>query len=458
MENERTVAAISTPPGRGAVSLIRITGPQAMEIAARVFIPKKKMPLFAHEPNSVIYGVIMQNGDIIDDGLAVLFKAPHSYTGEDTVEITCHGGIVVTQLVLQAVLEAGAYPAGPGEFTKRAFLNGKLHLSSAEAVMDVIDATSKVSLKLAGLAGRNRLSSELLEIYDEIKALAAQIYAYIDYPDEDLADTAPDEMREKLRAIDERLIKLTHSYELKKVICDGINTIICGKPNVGKSSLLNCFTGEETAIVTDVAGTTRDVITHSVHCGDVMLNLSDTAGIHSSDDTVEAIGIERAIKKMEQCDLALAVFDGSLPLDKDDEELIEKLKLSECTKIAIINKIDKGMHRDTERLKKEFDHYVAVSAKNEENIPAVKKVIEEMFLEGGLDYSRPYIANTRQLGEVLAARKSINAATAAIEAGYSVDIASIDMTEAMEAIARIDGRAVGEDVVNEIFGKFCVGK
>ncbi len=458
MQNERTVAAVSTPAGRGAVALIRITGSEAIEIAAKVFIPKARMPLFAHEPNKAIYGVIMQKGDIIDDGIAILFRAPHSYTGEDTVEITCHGGVIVTQLVLQSIFEAGAYPAGPGEFTKRAFLNGKLHLSSAEAIMDVIDATSRASLRLASLSGRNGLTGELGEIYDEMKALAAQIYAYIDYPDEDLTDTTPEEMKQRLQVVDERLSQLASSYEIKKAVCDGIDTVICGKPNVGKSSLLNCFTGEQTAIVTDIAGTTRDVISHSVHCKDVMLNLSDTAGIHESEDTVEAIGIDRAVKKLNECSLALAVFDGSSPLDKDDEELIKKLKSASCTTVAVINKTDKGIDTDTERLKKEFEHSVMISAKNSENIAELERMIEKLFLDGGVDYSRPHIANARQLGEVLAARESIASAAAAIQEGQSVDIASIDMTEAMEAIARIDGRSVGEDVVSEIFGKFCVGK
>ncbi len=458
MQSERTVAAVSTPPGRGAVALIRITGDKAMEIAAKVFIPKARMPLRAHEPNRAIYGVIMQGGDIIDDGIAIIYKAPHSYTGEDTVELTCHGGTVVTQLVLRAVFEAGAYPAGPGEFTKRAFLNGKLKLSSAESVMDVIDASSRASLKLASVSGRDGLSGELEQIYGEMKALAAQIYAYIDYPDEDLADTTPEEMNERLKAVDGRLERLAQSYEIKKAVCDGIDTVICGKPNVGKSSLLNCFTGEETAIVTDIAGTTRDVISHSAVCGDVMLNLCDTAGIHESTDTVESIGIDRALKKLGECSLALAVFDGSSPLDSDDTELIETLKRSGCTVVAVVNKTDKGVHSDSEKIKKEFENTVFVSAKNSENIKELQTLIEKLFVEGGVDYSRPHIANARQLGEVLAARQSIASATEAIEAGQSVDIASIDMTEAMEAIARIDGRAVGEDIVSEIFGKFCVGK
>ncbi len=458
MQSERTVAAVSTPPGKGAVALIRITGAEAIEIGAKVFIPKMRMPLFAHEPNRAIYGVIMQDGDIIDDGIAIIYKAPHSYTGEDTVEITCHGGVVVTRLVLQAVYEAGAYPAGPGEFTKRAFLNGKLHLSSAEAIMDVIDASSRASLRLASASGRSALSGELGLIYDEMKALAAQIYAYIDYPDEDLTDTGPEEMKQRLQDVESRLATLASSYEIKKAVSDGIDTVICGKPNVGKSSLLNCFTGEDTAIVTDVAGTTRDVISLSVTCGDVLLNLCDTAGIHESDDMVEAIGIDRALKRLGECSLALAVFDGSSALDADDEGLIEKLRNSNCTTVAVVNKTDKGLHRDSERIKEYFENTVFVSAKNSDNIAELKYKVTELFLSGGVDYSRPHIANTRQLGEVLAAKKSVKASIAAIEEGQSVDIASIDMTEAMEAIARIDGKAVGDDVVSEIFGKFCVGK
>ncbi len=458
MSSEKTVAAVSTAPGRGAVALIRITGEDAIEIGSKVFVPRTRMPFFAQEPNKTLYGAIRQGGDIIDDGIAVIYKAPHSYTGEDTVEIMCHGGTVATQLVLRAAFEAGAYPAGPGEFTKRAFINGKLKLSGAEAVMDVIDASSRASLRLAGKAGRDSLSGELGSIYDGMKGIAAAIYAYIDYPDEDLSDTSPETMRSQLTDINERLKRLADSYSVKKAVCDGIDTVICGKPNVGKSSLLNCFTGEDTAIVTDIAGTTRDVISHTVTCKDVLLNLCDTAGIHESDDAVESIGIDRALKKLDECSLALAVFDGSVALDADDEELIKILKDAKCTVIAVVNKTDCGVHEDAARLDDIFEHTVYLSAKTSDNIQELKDTVEKLFLNGGVDYSGPHIANERQLGEVLAARKGVANAMAAIDDGQSVDIASIDMTEAMEAIARIDGRAVGEDIVSEIFGKFCVGK
>lgn len=458
MKTDKTVAALSSAKGRGAIAIVRVSGENALKIASAVFKPKAKRPLYSFDAGKTVYGVIMQDGDVIDDGIAVIYKAPHSYTGEDMAEIMCHGGVLVTRLVLQALFEAGAYPAEAGEFTKRAFVNGKLSLSGAEAVMDVIDAQSRAGLKLASVNGRQKLSGEIGELYDEMKSLVAGIYAYIDYPDEDLSDVSPETMLDKVKQIDERLKKLVRSYDVKRAVSTGIDTVICGKPNVGKSSLLNALSGEEVAIVTAKAGTTRDVVTNTVNCGDVVLRLCDTAGIHGTNDEIESIGVDKAVKKIGECSLALAVFDGTRPFDKEDEEIISMLEKADCTKIAVINKCDGEKKIDENEISKSFENVVKVSAKNACGMDRLEKLIEKLFLSGGIDYDEPHIANARQLCEINSARQSLQNVCEALENGQSVDIASIDLTDAMEAIGRADGTQVSDDIVGEIFSKFCVGK
>ncbi len=458
MRSDKTVAALSSAKGRGAIAIVRVTGDDALKIASAVFKPKAKRPLYSFDANKTVYGVIMQDGDVIDDGIAVIYKAPHSYTGEDMAEIMCHGGVLVTRLVLEALFEAGACPAGAGEFTKRAFVNGKLSLSGAEAVMDVIDAQSRAGLKLASVSGRERLSGEIGLLYDEMKSIVASIYAYIDYPDEDLSDVSPETMLRRVEEIDKRLERLVRSYEVKKAVSVGIDTVICGKPNVGKSSLLNAMSGEEVAIVTSTAGTTRDVVTNTVNCGDAVLRLCDTAGIRGTSDEIEAIGVDRAMKKMRECSLALAVFDATRPFDTEDARLVSALKDADCAKIAVINKCDGEKRLDESEISKHFENVVHISAKTSEGIDELGSLTEKMFLAGGIDYDEPHIANARQLGEISSARQSLKNVCEALKNGQSVDIASIDLTDAMEAIGRADGTQISEDIVGEIFSKFCVGK
>lgn len=458
MRTDKTVAALSSAKGRGAIAIVRVSGENALKIASAVFKPKAKRPLYSFDAGKTVYGVIMQGGDVIDDGIAVVYKAPHSYTGEDMAEIMCHGGVLVTRLVLQALFEAGAYPAEAGEFTKRAFVNGKLSLSGAEAVMDVIDAQSRAGLKLASVNGRQSLSGEIGELYDEMKSLVAGIYAYIDYPDEDLSDVSAETMLGKVKQIDERLKKLVRSYDVKRAVSTGIDTVICGKPNVGKSSLLNAMSGEEVAIVTATAGTTRDVVTNTVNCGDVVLRLCDTAGIHGTNDEIESIGVDKAVKKIEECSLALAVFDCTRPFDEEDGEIISMLEKADCTKIAVMNKCDGEKKIDEREISEKFENVVTVSAKTAYGMDELEKLIEKLFLSGGIDYDEPHIANARQLCEINSARQSLQNVCDALENGHSVDIASIDLTDAMEAIGRADGTQVSDDIVGEIFSKFCVGK
>ena len=452
MQN-RTIAAVSTPYGRGAISLIRLTGCNSIEIADKIFKPKNKTSLENSAHARAVYGDIVSNGIIIDDGVATVFRAPHSYTGEDTVEIACHGGIVVTNEVMTALLDSGAYPAGAGEFTKRAYANGKMTLSQAEAIMDIIDAKTPAALKLANTSGRGALSQEASEIYEKIKTLLASIYAYIDY-----TDVTVDEMKNELRSLLNKTSSLADSYKTGKAVKEGIKTAICGKPNVGKSSVLNMFTGEDTAIVTDIEGTTRDVITTQAVCNDVMLVLSDTAGIRQTDDTVESIGVERAITEVSKAELVLAVFDTSRPFDERDEEIINTLKDSSAVKIALLNKTDKEPLFDTEKINGYFDKKVYISAKTMQGKKELEDVIGELFTGGRIDYSSPFISNSRQYSEICRTRDAVASALSSLDSGMTQDIASFDLEDALSAISRLDGREMTDDVVNEIFSKFCVGK
>lgn len=456
----KPIAAISTPYGRGAISVIRLTGQGCIEIASKVFFPKNKKLLCECPCNTAVYGDIYSDGNIIDDGVAVCFNAPKSYTGEDSVEISCHGGILVTQLVLRALLEAGADVAGAGEFTKRAYANGKLRLSQAEAIMDIIDAKTPSALRIANNGGRGTLSKKAEEIYNGIKFLLASIYAYIDYPDEDLTDVTVDEMKHRLLEIHTLLDSLEKSYKTGKALKDGINVAICGRPNAGKSSVLNMFTGEETAIVTDIEGTTRDVITSRVVCGDIVLNLADTAGIRETDDTVESIGVKRALDEISKAELVLAVFDASSNLTQQDREIIKTLKNVPCAKIALLNKDDKHsmMCDDVREISDNFEYTVNISALTQSGKEELQEMISGLFTEGQIDYSAAYITNERQYAEVVCCKRAVSSALGALENGMTQDIAAFDLEDALSAISRLDGRQITDDVVDEIFGKFCVGK
>ncbi len=457
MQN-RTIAAISTPYGRGAISLIRITGEGAFAICESVFKPKSGKTLGECRHASAVYGDIIFENEIIDDGIATVFKTPNSYTGEDTVEIACHGGILVTKTVLDALLSAGAYPAEAGEFTKRAYANGKLRLSEAEAIMDIIDARTPSALKLANASGRGRLSDEAEKIYSRIKTLLASIYAYIDYPDEDLTDVTVDEMKNELKALRDVTARLERSYKTGKAVRQGVKVAICGKPNVGKSSVLNMFTGEDTAIVTDIEGTTRDVIKTQAVCGDILLDLSDTAGIRQTSDTVESIGVERAVEEIKKAELILAVFDTSRTLDTLDCDILKTLENETAVKIALLNKTDKECLLDTEEIKKHFEHFVCISAETKDGKDELDSLINRLFTDGAIDYGTPYISNARQYSEVCKCKSGLESALSALENGLTQDMASFDLEDALSAISRLDGREMTDDVVNEIFSKFCVGK
>ena len=449
-----TIAAISTPPGKGGVAVIRLSGPDAFRIADRVFRPRgHRAP--ADAPRTAIYGDFLDGGQAVDDGLATAFPAPASYTGEDTVEFSCHGGVLITRTVLEALLAAGATPAGPGEFTRRAYLSGRLGLSEAEAIATLLDAKSTAQVRLS--ASRGLLSEQLAEIYRELLALVSAAEALIDFPEEDLSEIPAEEFSARLSALAERIRALIASYRTGRAVTEGIRTVIVGRPNVGKSSLYNLLVGEEAAIVTDIEGTTRDVLERTVPCGRVLLRLADTAGLRSTDDPVEQIGVRRAREAMTSADLILAVFDSSAPLTEEDRALIAALRETEATGIAVLNKSDLPSALEHRELS-ELPLTLALSARHGSAAPLVE-AIEALFTDGSLVIGEaPIVASARQYAALSRAEEALRAALACLADGQPADMMLFELSEALGALGEVDGRRVSEEVVSEIFSHFCVGK
>ncbi len=459
-----TIAAVSTAYGRGGIAVIRISGDCAVEVADKMFRPVNGKSINEIKSNMCVYGDIIKGGMRIDDGMCTVFRAPHSYTGEDTVEISCHGGIIITEKVLEASFEAGARHAGAGEFTKRAFINGKLSLSQAEAVGMLIDAKSEEQISLAASHENGILKRKSDELYEKLKTIVTGVYANVDFPDEDLAELSDGEVLSELIGIENELCELKSSYRVGKAVCEGIETVIAGKPNTGKSSLLNRFLGRERAIVTEIAGTTRDTIEENVMCGRVMLHLCDTAGIRESEDAVERIGVEKSLKMMDTAELILAVFDLSRELDFEDAALIEKLSGIDCAKIAVLNKSDLDVKFDASALDKcGFLHKITVCASNEDDtangVGLLKQAVESLYIEGEIDYSTSaVITNARQNAAVSRTLEYVRSAVNELSAGSTADTAGFDIEAALTELSELDGRRVTEEIVDAIFHRFCVGK
>ena len=458
----QVIAAVSTPPGTGGVAIIRVSGDGAFDIADRVFFPIKSLKFSECPPRMQIYGHIVDGGERIDDVLATRFTAPHSYTGEDTVEIACHGGMLVTALVLEAILKAGAVPATAGEFTRRAFINGRLSLTEAEAISDLLEARSREQIKLSSSGARSALSMKINEIRSELVDLMSSIYARIDYPDEDLGDFDDSEVLARLYNIRKNITSLLSTYKTGRAISEGIRTVICGKTNVGKSSFYNMLLGEDAAIVTDIEGTTRDVLERSVPLGRVMLRLADTAGIREGDeiDAVERIGIEKSREMIEKSELLFAIFDISRPFDEKDELLLDMISASNSTKIAVLNKSDMPALLDESRLEGfDFKLVTSMHGDSAENLLAVEKMVNSLFTDEKITVGEDAVLSSARQNAALSRALEFTAlAIESLNAGFSQDAASSDIERALGAISELDGRAVSEEIVADIFAKFCVGK
>lgn len=454
----QTIAALSTPPGKGGVALIRISGKEAFAITNAVFRAKSGRQVSALPPRTATYGDVYLDGAPIDDVILTCFPAPHSYTGEDTAEITCHGGRLITEAILRALYLAGAVPAGPGEFTRRAYLSGKLALSEAEAIGELLGAQSMTQVKLFQRDSRSRLSKTLTDLYLRTQALLSALCAKIDYPDEDLADLTTEEILARVEEILTDGERLLATYRTGKAIADGIPTVLIGKPNTGKSTLYNLLVGRDAAIVTDRAGTTRDILETSVPLGRVLLRLFDTAGIRETSDPVESIGVERAKDAAKNATLILVLFDSSSPKTEEDAALLSFLDSLAGEKIALLNKSDCVKRFDENCLGGHVSHILPFSAK-EGDLSALTKLIDRLFTDEALEIGEDAVLfSARSHAALSRGCECLQGAVTALRAGFAIDAALSDLECALVALAETDGRAVGEDVVSGIFSKFCVGK
>ena len=457
------ISAISTPPGKGGVAIIRMCGDGAVRIAERVFFPISGRSLSDYPARMQVYGRIMDDGRVVDDGMATYFNKNASYTGEETVELSIHGGVLVTRTVLELLFKMGTIPARAGEFTRLAFLNGRLSLTEVEAIGDLLEAKSTEQLKLFSEDSRSRLKNKISEIRSSLTRLLGSMYARIDYPEEDLGEFSDEEVLRELLSIRASISALISTYRTGRAINEGIRTVLVGKPNVGKSTLYNLLLGEDAAIVTDIPGTTRDTLSATIPLGRVLLHLTDTAGVHAEGvaDTVEKIGIERTLGKLGTAELVLALFDAKDKLSDEDISIIKLVKSSPATVVAVLTKAECEHSAIKEELSRHFDRIISISAAcdPEGALELITKTVERLFTDEKINTSSDaIIASARQHGALSAALRFIDTAIEAFRLGIPADAASSDIELCLGAIGEVDGRAVSDEVVSDIFSRFCVGK
>lgn len=451
-----TIAAISTGQAAGGIGVVRISGENALSVADRIFKTVSGIKLEKLSGYKAAFGKVFFEEKCVDEAVALVFKAPKSYTGEDVVEISCHGGLLVTKQVLRAALANGAVPAEAGEFTKRAFLNGKMDLTRAESVMNIISAKSEQAKSAALNTLDGALYKKISEISLSLKKIAAQMAAWVDYPDEEIDDLSDEKLKTTLLTAKAELEKLIKSFDVGQIIIEGVETAIVGKPNVGKSTLMNLLSGCEKSIVTSVAGTTRDIVEETVTLGNNVLRLADTAGLHDTQDTVEKIGVDRTRQKLDRASLVLAVFDSSTEIDDEDMEIIKMCNGKNA--VAIINKTDLNTNFNAEKINKNFESVVYLSAKDRNGIQELEKAIEKTLGTADFDTSAATLMNERQLACCKAALQSIDEAISALEIGMTRDALNVNIDVAVESLDTLTGEKATESVVNEIFSQFCVGK
>lgn len=454
-----TIAAIGTALSNSGISIIRISGNNSLNIVNKIFKSSAKL-----EPNHIIYGKILDNGEVLDNVLVSYFKAPHSYTGEDVCEINCHGGNQVTKEILELVLESGAILAEPGEFSKRAFLNGKMDLSQAEAVINLINAKTKTESRIAAKNMEGDLSKKIRELREELVELMAQIEVSVDYPEYDYEEVEPTSI---ISLLDKKISQIQHildTYEHGKYIKNGVNVAILGKPNVGKSSLLNNLAHYEKAIVTNIPGTTRDIVEETINLGNIVLNISDTAGIRDTEDIIEKIGVEKSLKILEEMDLVLYIINGEEGIAKQDFEILSKIQNKGLKYITVINKSDiaskDGIKAIMDELEKNnINKPVLISVKDNVGIDELKEKIINLFDSTDLDYSHELIITNERHKDLL--KKAVNYledAKKEIALGQPIDIVSIYVKKSTKTLGEIIGADVTQDIIAKIFEKFCLGK
>ena len=449
-----TIAAVSTAPGESGIGIVRISGEDAFQIADKVL----DRPVSDKETHTIHFRHVLSEGSVLDEVLVSVMKKPKSYTGENTAEINCHGGPLVIRKVLSEILKAGARPAEPGEFTKRAFLNGKKDLSQAEAVMDMIQAKNRLALSAAAKQLSGGLSSEVRSLREEILNETAWIEAALDDPEHYDLTGYPEALREKIVSMTARMEKLVRNADSGIVMKEGIRTVILGRPNAGKSSLMNLIAGTDRAIVTEIAGTTRDTLTEHIRFSGLSLNLTDTAGIRDTEDPVEKIGVEKARMEAEQADLILCVIDGSEPLEEAEQELLESIR--EKKAVVLLNKSDLKQVVTEEMLKERTAHPVILfSAKEKRGLDELEAAVREMFFHGEISVNDEiYITSARHRDALEQALEALRLVQSSIDSGMPEDFFSIDLQNAYEALGVITGETVEDDVIDRIFERFCTGK
>ncbi len=454
-----TIAAIGTALSNSGISIIRISGKDSLNIIRKIFVSNSNIM-----PNNIIYGKIVENGKVVDTVLVSYFKNPKSYTGEDVCEINCHGGVQITREILQLVLENGARLAEPGEFSKRAFLNGKMDLTKAEAVINLINSKNTTQARIAANNLEGDLYKKIKEVREELIELMAHIEVSVDYPEYDYDEVENDNV---ISLLNKKIIEINNilsTYEQGKYIKDGVNVVILGKPNVGKSSLLNTLSRSQKAIVTEIPGTTRDVIEERINIGNIILNLSDTAGIRKTDDFVEKIGVKRSIEKIDEADLVIYLLNVESDIDDEDKEILSKIQNKGIKLITVINKIDKGQKLKFDGILDELKRFgvnevIKMSVLNNEGIDELKNKIEEIFNTNDLDFENELIITNERHRDLLNKSKEyLEVAKKEIEDNEPIDIVSIVIKNATKSLGEIIGADVNQDIVNKIFEKFCLGK
>ncbi len=454
-----TIAAIGTALSNSGISIIRISGKDSLNIIRKIFVSNSKIM-----PNNIIYGKIVENGKVVDTVLVSYFKNPKSYTGEDVCEINCHGGVQITREILQLVLANGARLAEPGEFSKRAFLNGKMDLTKAEAVINLINSKNTTQARIAANNLEGDLYKKIKEVREELIELMAHIEVSVDYPEYDYDEVENDNV---ISLLNKKIIEINNilsTYEQGKYIKDGVNVVILGKPNVGKSSLLNTLSRSQKAIVTEIPGTTRDVIEERINIGNIILNLSDTAGIRKTDDFVEKIGVKRSIEKIDEADLVIYLLNVESDIDDEDKEILSKIQNKGIKLITVINKIDKGQKLKFDGILDELKRFgvnevIKMSVLNNEGIDELKNKIEEIFNTNDLDFENELIITNERHRDLLNKSKEyLEVAKKEIEDNEPIDIVSIVIKNATKSLGEIIGADVNQDIVNKIFEKFCLGK
>lgn len=452
----KTIAAPATGNTPGGIGVIRISGDRAIEIASRVFACADGSSLLDLKGYRAKFGSVKSADESFDNAVALVFRAPKSYTGEDVVEISVHGGIYIIEKTLGAVLAAGAVPAEAGEFTKRAFLNGKLDLTQAESVADLISAQGEAAAKASFNLLQGALSAKISSVTESLTDCSALMAAWVDYPYEEIPELEQSELEKTLKGAQAQLQELINNYENGQTMTRGVETVIAGKPNAGKSTLMNLLAGREKSIVTDIAGTTRDIVEESVRLGELVLHLNDTAGIHAGGDAVESIGIQRAMDKISSAAMVLAVFDSSAPLSDEDRTVIEQCRGKRA--IAVINKTDLEKQLDCSEIEAEFGETVYISAKSGEGAAELEAAVKRLLGIEQFDDSAPILANQRQKNCCRAALDCINEALGALDFGMTYDAVNVMLDSAIDELLQLTGKKATSEVVDNIFSKFCVGK